>query len=158
MSVLYHPRKENVVVDALSGLSTGSVAHIEEEKKELVRDVHRLVRLGVQLVDSTKGGFMVHNGSESCFVVDVNQSKDTAGFVAKCLNCQQVKVEHQKLGGFSQDISIPTWKWEYSNMDFIVGLPRTRQQHYSIWVIVDRMTKLAHFLRIKVSYSMEDYS
>ncbi|WMV45485.1 hypothetical protein MTR67_038870 [Solanum verrucosum] len=47
------------------------VAHIEEEKKELVRDVHRLARLGVQLVDSTKGGVMVHNGSESSFVADV---------------------------------------------------------------------------------------
>ncbi|WMV09097.1 hypothetical protein MTR67_002482 [Solanum verrucosum] len=65
--VLYHPGKANVVADALSRLSMGSVAHIEEEKKELVRDVHRLARLGVQLVDSMKGGVMVPNGSESSF-------------------------------------------------------------------------------------------
>ncbi|KAH0680946.1 hypothetical protein KY285_021901 [Solanum tuberosum] len=54
MSVLYHPDKANVVVDALSILSMGSVDHVEDEKKELVRDVHRLARLGVLLVDSTK--------------------------------------------------------------------------------------------------------
>ncbi|WMV08774.1 hypothetical protein MTR67_002159, partial [Solanum verrucosum] len=71
ISVLYHHKKANVVADALSRLSMGSVAHIEDKKKELVRDVHRLARLGVQLVDSTKGGFTVHNGSESSFVVDV---------------------------------------------------------------------------------------
>ena len=64
--------------------------------------------------------------------------KDIAKFVAKCPNCQQVKVEHQKPRDFSQDISICTGKWEYFNMDFIVGLPRTRRQHDSIWVIVDR--------------------
>ena len=48
---------------ALSRLSMGSVAHIEDGKKELVRDVHRLSRLGVRLIDSTKGGFVVQNGS-----------------------------------------------------------------------------------------------
>ncbi|XP_015161952.1 uncharacterized protein, partial [Solanum tuberosum] len=53
----------------------GSVAHIEDEKKELVCDVHRLARLGVQLVDSTKGGFMVHHISESSFVVDVKSKQ-----------------------------------------------------------------------------------
>ncbi|WMV41365.1 hypothetical protein MTR67_034750 [Solanum verrucosum] len=163
MSVLYHPGKANVVADALSGLSMGIVAHIEDDRKELVRDVHRLARLVILLVDSTKGGVMVHNGLESSFVVDMKakkglrepilskvysslysihpgpikmyrdlreiywwngMKKDIAEFVAKCPNCQQVKVEHQKLGGLSQDISIPTLKWEDLNMDFIVGLTR----------------------------------
>ena len=53
--------------------------------------------------------------------------KDIVGFVAKCPNCQQVKVEHQRPGGLSQHISISTWKWEDLNMDFIVGLPHTRR-------------------------------
>jgi len=47
MSVLYHPGKANVVADALSRVSMGSVSHVEEEKRELARDVHRLARLGV---------------------------------------------------------------------------------------------------------------
>ncbi|WMV58815.1 hypothetical protein MTR67_052200 [Solanum verrucosum] len=71
ISVLYHPGKSNVVANALSRSSMGSVAHIKEKKKELVRYVHRLARLGVQLVDSIKGGVMVHNNSESSFVEDV---------------------------------------------------------------------------------------
>ena len=71
MSVLYHPGKANVVADALSRVSMGSVAHIEDDKKELLRDVHRFAHLGVRLMDSTKGGIMVHNGSESSFVSDV---------------------------------------------------------------------------------------
>ncbi|WMV45613.1 hypothetical protein MTR67_038998 [Solanum verrucosum] len=84
--------------------------------------------------------------------------KDIAGFMAKCTNCQQVKVENQKPGGLSQDISIPTWKWEALNMDFIVGLPRTRREHDLIWVIVDLMTKSAHLLPVKISYLAEDYA
>ncbi|WMV45229.1 hypothetical protein MTR67_038614 [Solanum verrucosum] len=52
-----------------------SLCHIEDEKKELVRDVHRLARLGVQSVDSTKGGFMVHHSSELSLVVDVKSKQ-----------------------------------------------------------------------------------
>ncbi|WMV25598.1 hypothetical protein MTR67_018983 [Solanum verrucosum] len=142
MSVLYHPDKVNVVADSLSRLSMGSVAHVEDDKKELVWNVHRLSRLGVQLVDSTNGGVMVHNGSESSFVKDVKAKQ----------------VEHQKLGGLSQDICIPTWKWEDLNMDFIVRLPHTRRQYDSIRVIIDRMTKSVHFVPINISNSAEDYS
>ncbi|WMV46650.1 hypothetical protein MTR67_040035 [Solanum verrucosum] len=75
MGVLYHPSKVNVVADALSRLSMGSVTHIEGDKNELVRDVHRLARLSVHLVDSTKGCVMVHNGSESSFVADVKSKQ-----------------------------------------------------------------------------------
>ncbi|WMV33705.1 hypothetical protein MTR67_027090 [Solanum verrucosum] len=71
VNVLYHPDKANVVADALSRLSMGSVAHVDDESKELVRDVHRLARLGVRLVESTKGSVMVYNGSVSYFVADV---------------------------------------------------------------------------------------
>jgi len=84
--------------------------------------------------------------------------RDIAKFVARCSNCQQVKTEHQGPGGLTQDIDIPTWKWEEVNMDFVVGLPRTRRQHDSIWVIVDRFTKSAHFFPVKVSYSAKDYA
>jgi len=75
MSVLYHLSKANVVEDSLNRLSMGSVAQVEVEKKELVRDMHMLARLGVQLVDSTKGGAMVHNESELSFVMDVNSKQ-----------------------------------------------------------------------------------
>jgi len=79
-------------------------------------------------------------------------------FVAKCPNFQQVKVKHKKLRGLSQAISIPTWKWEDFNMNFIVGLPHTQRQHYLISVIVDLMKKSDHFIPVKISYSAEDYA
>ncbi|XP_015170111.1 uncharacterized protein [Solanum tuberosum] len=195
MSVLHHPRKANVVEDYLSRLSMESVAHVEDDKNELVYDVHRLDRVSVRLVDSNEGVVVVHNCFESYFFSDVKArqdvdhalvylkksvyeksieaffpnedkesfdikvvywwnriKKDFAEFMAKCLNCEHVKVEHQNLGGKAQDISILTWKWEDLNMDFITGLPRTHRQFYLIWVNLDQMTKMAHFLPVKTSF------
>ena len=63
MSVHYHPGKENLVVDALSRLFMGSVAHVEKERKELVQDVHELARLGVCLICISDSGVTVHNGT-----------------------------------------------------------------------------------------------
>ncbi|KAH0775071.1 hypothetical protein KY290_012208 [Solanum tuberosum] len=230
--------KANVVVDALSRLSMGSTTHVEEEKRELAKDVHRLARLEVRLMDFTKGEIVVTNGAESSLVSEVKEKqdqdpilldmkanvqkqrvlafeqggdgvlkyqgrlcvpmvdelqerimeeahssrysihpgstklyrdlreiywwnvmkKDIAEFVTQCPNCQQVKVEHQRPGGLAQSIELPEWKWEMINMDFITGLPRSRKQHDSIWVIVDRMTKSAHFLPVKTTNSTEDYA
>ena len=68
MSILYHPRKSNVVVDALSRLSTGSTIHVEEEKREWAKDVHRLAHMGVRLMESKEGGIVVTGGDESSLV------------------------------------------------------------------------------------------
>ena len=84
--------------------------------------------------------------------------KDIAAFVAKCATCQQVKVEHQRPGGMMQEFSIPTWKWEEINMDFVIGLPPSQCHHDSIWVVVDRLTKSSHFLPVHTSYTAEDYA
>ncbi|KAH0724948.1 hypothetical protein KY284_000813 [Solanum tuberosum] len=144
--------KVNVVADALSRLSMDSVAHVEEERKELAKDVHRLARLGVRLmtVKEKKDSdliFLEQKGAihqqrvEVCYQeVDSvlryqgatnmyhdllgvywwnGMKKDIADFVAKCPNCQQVKVEHQRPQGMNQEIDIPTWKWEVINMDLI---------------------------------------
>ena len=73
MNVHYHPCKANIVTDALSRLSMGSIAHVEVEKKELAKDVHRLARLGVRLVDLTSGGVSSHPSTESSLVFDVKQ-------------------------------------------------------------------------------------
>ena len=53
--------------------------------------------------------------------------KEVAEFIAKCLNCQKIKAEHQQPGGELQPIEIPEWKWDQIAMDFVVGLPRTRR-------------------------------
>ena len=65
MSIPYHPGKENLVADALSRLSIGSTAHVEEEKRELAKYVHRLAHLGLKLIDFTEGGIVMTNGTES---------------------------------------------------------------------------------------------
>ena len=80
---------------------------------------------------------------------------EVAEFVAACLTCQRVKAEHKYPGGELQKIELPEWKWEQITMDFVVGLPRTTSGKDSIWVIVDRLTKSAHFIAIKVTFSVE---
>jgi hypothetical protein len=67
--------------------------------------------------------------------------RDVAAHVALCDTCHRVKAEHQKPAKFLQPLKVPEWKWEEIGMDFIIGLPRTRDGYDSIWVIVDRLTK-----------------
>ena len=68
--------------------------------------------------------------------------------------CQQVKLEHQKPAGLLHSLSIPEWKWDQIAMDFIVELLRTSKGYDAIWVIVDRLTKSAHFLQIKKTFPL----
>ncbi|KAL8134978.1 hypothetical protein AgCh_009846 [Apium graveolens] len=81
--------------------------------------------------------------------------REIAEWVNKCYTCQRVKAEHQTPRGLLQPLEIPEWKWEHIAMDFIVGLPRTKANHNAIWVIVDRLTKLAHFLPINERFSLD---
>ena len=80
---------------------------------------------------------------------------DIARFMARCFTCQQVKAEHQSPAGLMQPLPIPEWKWDHITMDFIVGLPRTPSGKDAIWVVVDRLTKTAHFLPIKTTFSLD---
>ncbi|GKV15612.1 hypothetical protein SLEP1_g26388 [Rubroshorea leprosula] len=84
-----------------------------------------------------------------------NMKREIARFVSQCLTCQKVKAEHQRLLGKLQLLPIPQWKWENITMDFVTGLPRTLKGNDSIWVIVDRLTKLAHFLPYQTGASIE---
>ena len=83
---------------------------------------------------------------------------DVAKFVAKCLTCQQVKALHYKPGGMLQPMEIPEWKWEHITMDFVMGLPRTQRRNDTIWVIVDRLTKSAHFLAVRKKAALEQFA
>nr|GEV07775.1 putative reverse transcriptase domain-containing protein [Tanacetum cinerariifolium] len=67
----------------------------------------------------------------------------------KCLTCARVKAEHQRLSGLLVQPVIPEWKWNNITMDFITKLPKSSQGFNTIWVIVDRLTKLVHFLPIR---------
>ena len=69
-----------------------------------------------------------------------------------------MKAIHLRSAGELQPLPIPAWKWEDISMDFIVGLPKTAKGFDSIWVIVDRLTKSAHFLPVRNTYSTVQYA
>jgi len=73
-----------------------------------------------------------------------------AQYVAKCLVCQQVKAEHQRPARLLQPLPIPEWKWEYVTIDFVIALPRSPKGNNAVWVVIDRLTKSAHFIPFKV--------
>jgi hypothetical protein len=82
---------------------------------------------------------------------------EIARYVAKCDTCRHVKAIHMKTADPLQSLHIPTWKWEDISMDFIVRLPMTGKGFDSIWVIIDRLTKIVHFLPVKVKYTVATY-
>ncbi|GJU99781.1 reverse transcriptase domain-containing protein [Tanacetum coccineum] len=80
---------------------------------------------------------------------------DIATYVSKCLSCLKVKAEHQKPSGLLVQPEIPQWKWDNITTEFITKLPKTLSGHDTIWVIVDRLTKSAHFLPMKENDTIE---
>ena len=107
------------------------------------------------------GSFAIHPGSTKMYR-DLKMSfwwsgmkRDVSEFVTKCLVCQRVKTEHQVPSGLLQPIRILEWKWDRITMDFVVGLPLTGRRHDSVWVVVDQLTKSAHFLPVRTDYSLD---
>ncbi|GKD15902.1 putative reverse transcriptase domain-containing protein [Tanacetum coccineum] len=65
------------------------------------------------------------------------------------------RLKHQRPSGLLHKPEIPEWRWDRITMDFITKLPRSRSGYDTNWVIVDRLTKSAHFLAIHKDYKME---
>ncbi|GKC75221.1 reverse transcriptase domain-containing protein [Tanacetum coccineum] len=84
-----------------------------------------------------------------------NMKAIIAEYVGKCLTCSRVKAEYQKTSGLLVQPEIPIWKWKRITMDFVTKLPKTSNGHDTIWVIVDRLTKSAHFIPTRATDSME---
>ena len=80
--------------------------------------------------------------------------KEIVEYVSRCAICQQVKAKRKKTFGLMQPLPIPQWKWENITMDFVYKLPRTQNVYDNIWVIVYRLTKLAHFIPVREKYSL----
>jgi hypothetical protein len=83
---------------------------------------------------------------------------ETARYVAECDTCRRVKANHMRPTGLLQPLSIPAWKWEDISMDFIVGLSLIGRKFNSIWVILNRLTKSAHFILVHTFYRAEKYA
>ncbi|GJY43818.1 putative reverse transcriptase domain-containing protein [Tanacetum coccineum] len=88
-------------------------------------------------------------------ILVAQHESDIATYVSKCLTCLKVKAEHQKPYGLLVQPEIPQWKWDNITMDFITKLPRTSSDYDTIWVIVDRLTKFAHFFPMRENDPME---
>ncbi|GJW10375.1 putative reverse transcriptase domain-containing protein [Tanacetum coccineum] len=111
--------------------------------------------------ESHKSKYSVHPGSDKMYQ-DLkklywwpNMKAEIATYVSKCLTCAKVKAEYQKPSSLLVQPVILVWKWENITMDFVTKLPKTSTGQDTIWVIVDRLTKSAHFLPMKETDSME---
>ena len=117
------------------------VPEISELKREIMEEAH-------------SSAYAMHPGSTKMYHTLrehywwKGMKKEIVNFVTRCLTCQQVKAEQKKPAGKIQPLPILVWKWDKITMDFVTGLLRTRRQHDAIWVIVDRLTKSAHFLPV----------
>ena len=79
---------------------------------------------------------------------------EVAEFLARCIEYQQVKVEHQNQIGLLQPLPIPNWKWEVISLDFVIGLPKNQKQNDSIMVVVNKLSKVSHFIHVKTTYKV----
>nr|GEU39342.1 putative reverse transcriptase domain-containing protein [Tanacetum cinerariifolium] len=105
--------------------------------------------------ESHKMKYSIHPGSDKIYQ-DMkklywwpNMKANIATYVSKCLTCARVKAEHQRPSGLLVQPAISEWKWDNITMDFITKPPKSPQDFDTIWVIVDRLTKSAHFLPIR---------
>jgi hypothetical protein len=81
-----------------------------------------------------------------------SMKKEVVDFIAKCLECQRLRDDNRNPDGLLHPLPIPEWKWEVVTMDFIIGLPRTSEQHDAIMVVVENLTKAAHFIPMKTTH------
>ncbi|GJS85620.1 putative reverse transcriptase domain-containing protein [Tanacetum coccineum] len=178
----YHPGKANVVADALSQKER---TEVRKEDNYATEDLCGMIKKLEPRVDGTlclknrswipyfgnlralimheshKLKYYIHPGSDKMYH-DLkklywwpNIKAEIATYVSKCLTCAKVKAEHQKPSGLLVQLDIPQWKWEKITMDFVPKLTKTSTGQDTIWVIVDRLTKSAHFLLMKETDSIE---
>ncbi|GJX53967.1 putative reverse transcriptase domain-containing protein, partial [Tanacetum coccineum] len=176
-----HPGKANVVTDALSRkerskplrvralvmtiglnlpkqiLSAQSEARMEENF--INEDLRGMINKLEPRVDETlclnNRSWIPCLGDLRALIMHQSHSRKIATYVSKCLTCAKVKIEYQKPSGLLVQPEIPQWKWENITMDFMTKLPRTAAGQDTIWVIIDRLTKSAHFLPMREDDTLE---
>ncbi|GJV05179.1 putative reverse transcriptase domain-containing protein [Tanacetum coccineum] len=136
--------------------SDGTLCYLDRIWVPLKGDVRTLI-----MDEAHRSKYSVHPGADKMYY-DLRHrywwpgmKKDIAVYVSKCLTCLRVKAENQRPSGLLQQLEIPEWKWEGIAMDFVTKLPRTSSGHDTIWVIMDRLTKSAHFLPMREDYKMD---
>ncbi|GJS97711.1 putative reverse transcriptase domain-containing protein [Tanacetum coccineum] len=136
--------------------SDGTLYYLDQIWVPLKGDVRTLI-----MDEAYKLKYSIHPGADKMYydLRDrywwLGMKKDIAVYVSKCLTCLKVKVEHQRPFSLLQQPEIPEWKWEGIAMDFVSKFPRTSSGHDTIWVIVDQLTKSAHFLPMREDYKID---
>jgi hypothetical protein len=108
--------------------------------------------------------YSIHSGSTKMYH-DLRQqfwwirmNHEAARYISKCDTCRKVKADYMKPGGLLQLLSISEWKWDDISMDFIVGSPMMTHKFDLILVIVDQLSKAAHFIPVHTRYDARRYA
>ncbi|GKD22448.1 putative reverse transcriptase domain-containing protein [Tanacetum coccineum] len=156
-------KEENLKEEALSGanqkLETGADGIKYLNRRAWILKVDDLRK--VMMDEAHRSRYSIHPRADKMYM-DVKEyywwpgmKKGITLYVRKCLTCAKVKAEHQKPSELLHQPAIPVWKWEKITMYFVAKIPRTSRGHDSIWVIVDQLTKFAHFLPIQEYYKLD---
>ncbi|WVZ97465.1 hypothetical protein U9M48_043002 [Paspalum notatum var. saurae] len=160
-----HQKNDEKLQEIRELLKSGKAPHFREDEQGTLWYKNRICVPNVDsirkliLSEAHDTAYSIHPGSTKMYY-DLKErfwwygmKRAVAEYVAICDTCQRVKAEHQRPAGLLQPLKVPEWKWEEITMDFIVGLPRTQKGYNSIWVVVDRLTKVAHFIPVNTTYS-----
>ncbi|GKA91786.1 putative reverse transcriptase domain-containing protein [Tanacetum coccineum] len=156
-------KEEKLEEESLSGanqkLKTGADGIKYLNGRAWILKVNNLRK--VVMDEAHRSRYSIHPGADKMYM-DMKEyywwprmKKDIALYIKKCFTCNKVKAKHQKPSGLLQQPKILVWKWEKITMDLVTILPRRSIGHNSTWVIVDRLTKSAHFLPIREYYKLE---
>jgi hypothetical protein len=125
------------------------IPNVQELKLAILKEMHNVTYAGHPGYQETVAAIESH-------YFWPGMKREITEYIAKCMECQKVKAEHRHLTGLLHPFPIPEWKWEVVTMDFITGLARTSKQHDSIMVVVDNLTKDAHFIPLKTTHKAAD--
>jgi hypothetical protein len=121
------------------------VPRFQELKITILKEMHNVPYVGHPGYHKTMAMVKIHDFWPG-------MKKEITKYIVICMECQMVKVEHRHPNGFLQPLPIPVWKLEVVTMDFITGLPKNGKQHDSIMVVVEKLTKVAHFIPLKTTH------
>ncbi|GJS14829.1 putative reverse transcriptase domain-containing protein [Tanacetum coccineum] len=150
--IRYHPGKENVVADALSRKERSKPLRVRALVMTIGINLPKQI-LSAQSKAKKEENFINEDLHEVVFVAQ--HEREITTYVSKCLTCAKVEVEYQKPSGLLVQPEIPQWKWENITMDFVTKLPKMATGQDTIWVIIDRLTKSAHFLPMREDDTLE---